>query len=125
MNAPGNLGGQHGTNGWPQVRCHCRAARDVIDCSSGGITGLPYPGLKTGYEHGRADLVALGRELRYNPNWPLDAARKLGVPDPYVRVNWIVTDRQGRCKRRRGCWPHDRCRGAAEDRPASEDLDES
>jgi tRNA-dihydrouridine synthase len=35
-------------------------------------------------EHGRADLVALGRELLYNPNWPLDAARKLGVPNPYV-----------------------------------------
>jgi 2,4-dienoyl-CoA reductase-like NADH-dependent reductase (Old Yellow Enzyme family) len=91
---------------------------DVIDCSAGGITGLPFPGLKAGYgyqvpyahqirertgsrtmavghivhaaqaqsviEHGRADLVALGRELLYNPNWPLDAARKLGVPNPYV-----------------------------------------
>ncbi|RYZ12288.1 MAG: NADH:flavin oxidoreductase/NADH oxidase [Comamonadaceae bacterium] len=27
---------------------------------------------------GRADLVALARELIYNPNWPMDAARKLG-----------------------------------------------
>lgn len=93
---------------------------DVIDCSSGGITGLPLPGLKTDYgyqvpyaeqirartgirtmavghivhaahaqsivEKGQADLVALGRELLYNPNWPLDAARKLGVSDPYIRA---------------------------------------
>ncbi|GGC50585.1 NADH:flavin oxidoreductase/NADH oxidase [Chelatococcus reniformis] len=30
---------------------------------------------------GAADLVLLGRELIYNPNWPIDAAQKLGV-DP-------------------------------------------
>ncbi len=29
----------------------------------------------------RADLIALARELLYNPNWPLDAAQKLGL-DP-------------------------------------------
>ena len=28
---------------------------------------------------GSADLVALGRELLHNPNWPLDAAQKLGA----------------------------------------------
>ncbi len=28
---------------------------------------------------GRADLVALAREMLYNPNWPMDAARKLGA----------------------------------------------
>ena len=40
-------------------------------------------------EH-RADLVALAREVMYNPNWPMDAAQKLGVdqrfemlPSPY------------------------------------------
>lgn len=32
-------------------------------------------------QQGQADLVALARELLYNPNWPLDAAQKLGV-DP-------------------------------------------
>jgi 2,4-dienoyl-CoA reductase-like NADH-dependent reductase (Old Yellow Enzyme family) len=39
---------------------------------------------------GRADLVALAREIMYNPNWPMDAAQKLGadpdfrlVPPPY------------------------------------------
>lgn len=39
---------------------------------------------------GRADLVALAREIMYHPNWPMDAAQKLGadpdfrsVPPPY------------------------------------------
>ncbi len=39
---------------------------------------------------GRADLIALARELLFNPNWPLDAALKLGyegaydlMPSPY------------------------------------------
>src|SRR5258708_22785569 len=39
---------------------------------------------------GRADLTALAREIMYNPNWPMDAAQKLGadpdfdmVPPPY------------------------------------------
>jgi 2,4-dienoyl-CoA reductase-like NADH-dependent reductase (Old Yellow Enzyme family) len=46
-------------------------------------------GLITQAEHaerivcdGAADLVALARELLYNPNWPMDAARKLGA-DPH------------------------------------------
>ncbi len=41
-------------------------------------------------QEGRADLVALAREMLYNPNWTLDAAQKLGcdaqftlVPPPY------------------------------------------
>ena len=40
---------------------------------------------------GRADLCALAREIMYNPNWPMDAAQKLGadpdfklVPPPYA-----------------------------------------
>jgi 2,4-dienoyl-CoA reductase-like NADH-dependent reductase (Old Yellow Enzyme family) len=40
--------------------------------------------------NGRADLVALGRELLRHPYWPLDAARKLNVeitwPQPYRRA---------------------------------------
>jgi 2,4-dienoyl-CoA reductase-like NADH-dependent reductase (Old Yellow Enzyme family) len=28
--------------------------------------------------NGQADMVAIGRELLYNPNWPIDAAQKLG-----------------------------------------------
>ncbi len=41
-------------------------------------------------QQGQADLIALAREMLYNPNWALDAARKLGcdpefalVPPPY------------------------------------------
>jgi len=35
---------------------------------------------------GSADLVALGRELLYNPNWPLDAATKLGLDNAFSVV---------------------------------------
>ena len=41
-------------------------------------------------QSGDADLVALAREMLYNPNWAMDAAQKMGVdpgfsmvPDPY------------------------------------------
>lgn len=95
-----------------------RQGVDLIDCSSGGLSGSP---LKTGErpkygyqvdhaeqvrrgagcatmavglivhaEHaddiiasGKADLVALARELMHNPNWPVDAALKLDIDDPY------------------------------------------
>lgn len=33
-----------------------------------------------------ADLVALGRELLYNPNWPMDAASKLGLAEAFSLV---------------------------------------
>jgi 2,4-dienoyl-CoA reductase-like NADH-dependent reductase (Old Yellow Enzyme family) len=36
---------------------------------------------------GHADLVAVGREVLYNPNWPIDAAVKLGVDDPFALTN--------------------------------------
>jgi 2,4-dienoyl-CoA reductase-like NADH-dependent reductase (Old Yellow Enzyme family) len=90
---------------------------DVIDCTTGGITGSPLQGrvLDYGYQvefaahirratgirttavglivhadhaerilaNGEADLVALARELMHNPNWPLDAAQKLGIDRPF------------------------------------------
>jgi 2,4-dienoyl-CoA reductase-like NADH-dependent reductase (Old Yellow Enzyme family) len=34
-------------------------------------------------EQGRADLVALGREMLLNPNWPITAAAALGVANPF------------------------------------------
>lgn len=37
-------------------------------------------------QHGQADLVALAREILYNPNWPMDAAAKLGVAAPFALV---------------------------------------
>jgi 2,4-dienoyl-CoA reductase-like NADH-dependent reductase (Old Yellow Enzyme family) len=37
-------------------------------------------------QEGRADLIALARELLYNPNWPMDAAQKLGVDRQFASV---------------------------------------
>jgi 2,4-dienoyl-CoA reductase-like NADH-dependent reductase (Old Yellow Enzyme family) len=35
---------------------------------------------------GQADLIAVGREILYNPNWPMDAALKLGIDGPFRNV---------------------------------------
>jgi 2,4-dienoyl-CoA reductase-like NADH-dependent reductase (Old Yellow Enzyme family) len=35
---------------------------------------------------GRADLIAVGREILNNPNWPMDAAQKLGIDGPFRQV---------------------------------------
>lgn len=35
---------------------------------------------------GQADLVAIGREMLHNPNWPIDAAQKLGVEPGFAHV---------------------------------------
>jgi 2,4-dienoyl-CoA reductase-like NADH-dependent reductase (Old Yellow Enzyme family) len=37
-------------------------------------------------QHGRANLVALARELLCTPNWPMDAAQKLGVDRQFGSV---------------------------------------
>ncbi|MFY0613882.1 MAG: NADH:flavin oxidoreductase/NADH oxidase [Hyphomicrobiaceae bacterium] len=37
-------------------------------------------------QEGKADLVALAREVMYNPNWPMDAAQKLGVDPEFELV---------------------------------------
>jgi 2,4-dienoyl-CoA reductase-like NADH-dependent reductase (Old Yellow Enzyme family) len=37
-------------------------------------------------EEGSADLVALAREMLYNPNWAMDAAQKLGVDPKFMLV---------------------------------------
>ena len=34
----------------------------------------------------QADLIAVGREILNNPNWPMDAALKLGVEGPFRHV---------------------------------------
>jgi 2,4-dienoyl-CoA reductase-like NADH-dependent reductase (Old Yellow Enzyme family) len=34
-----------------------------------------------------ADLAALGREFLHNPNWPIDAAQKLGIETPFQGVS--------------------------------------
>src|SRR5262249_57333126 len=35
---------------------------------------------------GHADLIAIGREILNNPNWPMDAALKLGAEGPFRNV---------------------------------------
>jgi len=37
-------------------------------------------------ERGQADLVALAREMLYNPNWAMDAAQKLGLDPEFTSV---------------------------------------
>jgi 2,4-dienoyl-CoA reductase-like NADH-dependent reductase (Old Yellow Enzyme family) len=37
-------------------------------------------------QNGQADLIAVGREILNNPNWPMDAALKLGVEGPFRNV---------------------------------------
>jgi 2,4-dienoyl-CoA reductase-like NADH-dependent reductase (Old Yellow Enzyme family) len=37
-------------------------------------------------ERGQADLVALAREMLYNPNWAMDAAQKLGLDPEFTAV---------------------------------------
>ncbi len=37
-------------------------------------------------QNGKADLIAIGREILNNPNWPMDAALKLGVDGPFQKV---------------------------------------
>jgi 2,4-dienoyl-CoA reductase-like NADH-dependent reductase (Old Yellow Enzyme family) len=94
---------------------------DVIDCSSGGMTGSPVVsagpvgyGYQVPYaerikreaglmsmavglivhadqaeailQRGQADLIAIAREVLYNPNWPMDAAQKLGLDREFASV---------------------------------------
>ncbi|HEX7052773.1 MAG TPA: NADH:flavin oxidoreductase/NADH oxidase [Burkholderiales bacterium] len=116
---------------------HLKAAGvDVVDCSSGGITGsataatrtlLPrVPGFQIPFAEtvrreaaiatmavgliltaqqaedalraGQADLIAIGREALYDPNWPLHAAQALGA-DPQmerwpVQYGWWLARRE-------------------------------
>ncbi|MGE0418730.1 MAG: NADH:flavin oxidoreductase/NADH oxidase [Acetobacteraceae bacterium] len=37
-------------------------------------------------QQGRADLIAIARELMYNPNWAMDAAQKLGADPDFTGV---------------------------------------
>jgi 2,4-dienoyl-CoA reductase-like NADH-dependent reductase (Old Yellow Enzyme family) len=53
-------------------------------------------------QQGQADLIALAREILYNPNWPMDAAQKLGIdrrfelmPPPY---SYWLSKRAGSAK---------------------------
>ena len=66
-----------------------REATDVPVAAVGGITEPTHADALV--RNGRADLVALGRELLRNPYWPLEAAHELGAD-----VEWPVQYRRGR-----------------------------
>ena len=58
---------------------------------------------------GRADLVAIGREMLHNPNWPIDAAQKLGVESGFDQVPppygyWLEKRAQSRFPGRPSTW---------------------
>ena len=52
---------------------------------------------------GRADLIAIGREALYDPNWPQHAARELGVDPDYQlwpeQYGWWLTRRESALKK--------------------------
>ncbi len=58
---------------------------------------------------GQADLVAIGREMLHNPNWPIDAAQKLGVERGFSQVPaaygyWLEKRAQSRFPGRPSTW---------------------
>ena len=59
---------------------YARRIRELADVRTMAV-GLIVHGdqAETIVREGSADLVALGREFLHNPNWPLDAAQKMGV----------------------------------------------
>ena len=118
-----------------------KAGVDVVDCSSGGISGsataatktilkrvpgfqLPFAervrreaGMKTmavgliltarqaeeALQAGRADLIAIGREALFNPNWALHAAHELGADADFAQwpeqYGWWLTRRESSLRR--------------------------
>jgi 2,4-dienoyl-CoA reductase-like NADH-dependent reductase (Old Yellow Enzyme family) len=52
---------------------------------------------------GRADLIAIGREALYDPNWPAHAAAALGADPEFqrwpVQYGWWLTRRAGLLKK--------------------------
>jgi 2,4-dienoyl-CoA reductase-like NADH-dependent reductase (Old Yellow Enzyme family) len=59
------------------ARVKCEAG--ILSCAVGLITEPKHA--EAILRNGEADLIALARELMYNPNWPVHAAKALGVPD--------------------------------------------
>ena len=73
--------------------------------SDGGIRTMPLGLILTAQQAeealqaGHADLIAIGREALYDPNWPLHAADALGVDTEFerwpVQFGWWLTRREG------------------------------
>jgi 2,4-dienoyl-CoA reductase-like NADH-dependent reductase (Old Yellow Enzyme family) len=80
INGPLNMAIVPRTPGY-QVPYAERVRRDtgITTCAVGLITEAEHA--ETILQRGQADLIAMARELMYNPNWPVHAARQLGVTD--------------------------------------------
>lgn len=80
INGPLNMAIVPRTPGY-QVPYANRVRREagVMSCAVGLITEARQA--EEVLQRGEADLIALAREFLYNPNWPVHAARELGVPD--------------------------------------------
>jgi len=80
INGPLNMAIVPRTPGY-QVPYAERVRRDagVATCAVGLITEAAHA--EDILQKGQADLVAMARELMYNPNWPVHAAKQLGVQD--------------------------------------------
>lgn len=55
-----------------------RREANIMSCAVGLITDATHA--EAILQSGQADLIALARELMYNPNWPVHAAKALGLP---------------------------------------------
>jgi 2,4-dienoyl-CoA reductase-like NADH-dependent reductase (Old Yellow Enzyme family) len=56
-----------------------RKEADMMTCAVGLITEPQQA--ESILKNGQADFIALARELMYNPNWPVHAAKALGYED--------------------------------------------
>ena len=63
-----------------------RVRRDVgiMTIAVGGITEAAQA--EAILQDGKADLVALARELLWNADWPAHAAKEMGIDDPYGQM---------------------------------------
>ncbi len=80
-----------GTGPGYQVPC-AEAVRERADVPVAAVGGITEPAHADALvRNGRADLVAIGRELLRHPYWPLEAAHELGAD-----IEWPVQYRRGR-----------------------------
>ena len=56
-----------------------RREAGVMTCAVGLITEAAHA--EDILQRGQADFIAMARELMYNPNWPVHAAKQLGISD--------------------------------------------
>lgn len=80
INGPLNMAIVPRTPGY-QVPYAERVRRDtgIMTCAVGLITEAEHA--ESILQQGQADLIAMAREFMYNPNWPVHAAKQLGVAD--------------------------------------------